>query len=191
MNADKHVFNMNIGDARTPSAEMGFDRAGFDAVDMADVDGQVEQWMANSLVELGEALEGVDEHARLGFEGEPDVFGFRLGQDRANSFAQAIEGLLLVNVFPQNPRPKGNHRRVEPSGQVDRSAEKIDSHAAPRRIGVHQGGIVLFPRIQEKTRTGLDDSKQSAGVERLARRRDPAIERASVFVRIKARRRRA
>ena len=64
VDAADHVLDVDVDDPRTPAPEVIGDRTVLDAMDVPQVDGQLEERMRDPLVELVEARERVDEHAR-------------------------------------------------------------------------------------------------------------------------------
>src|SRR5205823_130473 len=67
-----HVLDVDVGDPGAPGADVVGDRTLFDAMDVPEVDRQVEEGVIDALVESGVPREGVDEHPRLGLEREAD-----------------------------------------------------------------------------------------------------------------------
>src|SRR5262249_5084230 len=56
MDSCDHVFNMNIDNPAAPARDQGRDRALAHAVNMTDVDRELEQWMADPLIQAGESF---------------------------------------------------------------------------------------------------------------------------------------
>jgi hypothetical protein len=86
VDAGTHVFDVHVHKTITPVADFVGDGELALAVEVADVDGELQQvGLSAGRVEFGEEIgiagESVDEHAGLGFEAEDDVLVGGVGQD--------------------------------------------------------------------------------------------------------------
>ena len=70
MNIFDHVFDMDVHDARPPLAQERGNVSFSGTMDVSQVDCQLQKRMLEPLVELVEAVEGIDEHAGFWLKGQ-------------------------------------------------------------------------------------------------------------------------
>ena len=72
-------------------------------MDVPQVDCELEQRVADSLVELAEPVERIDEHAGLGLEGQRHAGLLGVVSSRAYSLDEAVHSLFLGNGIGADP----------------------------------------------------------------------------------------
>ena len=175
-----------FADPRAPVPQVVGDRPFFDAVDMAQIYGQSEEWVADALGRArSKRRERVDEHAGLGLEGQGHAARFRRGAARAAG--QRPAGPC--------PLPRRSGRRACPTrGRRTRASRPCARSMALRRksirmarrarVGVHQGRVVLDSRVQQVPRPRFHDAGEPATIEARAYLVDLPGEDRRILVRI-------
>ena len=83
-----------------------------------------------AVIEPGEKLvvggQGVDQHAGLGFEGQVHRFGFGMSQNGLKALDEPARRLGLPCPVVDDARPKRYATCVQPGGDIDGAAQKID-----------------------------------------------------------------
>ena len=154
------------------------------AMNVSKVDGELKERMAEPLVELVESLERIDEHAGFGLEGELDVSLLGVAEQRFYCLDQAVHPCVVVNGIGSTPGPKRDTFGLEDLGQVDGAAKKVEPDGAARGVGVHEGWVVLHPRVEQIARTGLDDACHPVAVEGRPDRAQLATQDRRIFERV-------
>ena len=140
-------------------------RAVLDAVDVANVDGQVGRGDVDPLVELVEAAKVSMNIPGSGSKasGMPTRLG-PLEHGRQGR-GQPVHRLVLGDRVGEDARPERDALRLQFAGQVDGPAEEIDPDGPAGRVGVHQGRVVLVSRVEQVACTRLDDPGQPRPIE--------------------------
>ena len=121
---------------------------------------------AESAVELGESLEGIDEHAGLGFEGKRHARLLGVVEQRARAPARAasipVSSSIESGALPDQSETDSAWSNLARSMDRRRKSRRT---AATRGIGIHQGGVVFHPRVEQIARAGLDDPGHAVAIE--------------------------
>ena len=181
VNALNHVFDMDVHDPWPPVPEQIGDVAFLQAMDVAQVDRQLKERVAKSLVELGEALERIDEHAGLGFERQRHAGPLGVVEHRPKGLGEPVHARLSAIARVRGPT-RAKRTRPGAIGQVDGAAEEIDPDRAAGRVGVHERRVVLQARVEQISRTGLDRPAPGHGGQGRSGPRDLTAENGRVFV---------
>src|SRR5271166_1262447 len=182
MDAAYHVLDVQVEDARSPAEKMIGDRAFLDAMDMPDVHRQVEKRVADLAIEPVKAGEGIDEHARFGLEGQWHAREFGMPEHGSKCVSQPIHGLLLGGRVLDLAGPERDALRVKCASDVDGPAQKVGPDGPAAGIRVHQGRVVLEPRVEQVPPPGLDNPCQSPSVQARANRGNLAGKGTGLFV---------
>src|SRR5207248_10756820 len=73
VDAGSHVFDVDVDDFASPASDVIRDRCLSQAVQMADVERKLQVGCVHSLLQLAEAVHGVDEHSRLRLKANDDA----------------------------------------------------------------------------------------------------------------------
>src|SRR4051794_15697273 len=128
---------------------------------MADVDsktqgGGVDVLIGEGLEQFIIALERVDQHARLGLEGEDHVMLGCEFEYFGNSVDKARKCFGPPRPIVNDAGPNRNAAGIEASGDLNRAAEKVDSSITGIRVWRDQRWFVLIPRVEQKPGARLD-----------------------------------
>src|SRR5271165_2433033 len=182
MDAAYHVLDVQVEDAWSPAEKMIGDRAFLNAMDVPEVHRQVEKRVADLVIEPIKAGEGIDEHAGFGLEGQWHACDLGMAQNRLQGVRQPIHGLLLGGRVLDLAGPERDALRVKLASDVDGPAQKVGTDSPAAWIRVHQGWVVLEPRVEQVPSPGLDNPCQSPSVQARANRSKLAGKGTGLFV---------
>src|SRR5271157_6303765 len=88
-----------------------------------------------------------------------------MAQNGTQGVGQTIHGLLLGDRVLDLAGPERDALRVKRASDVDGPAQKVGTDSPAAGIRVHQGWVVLEPRVEQVPRPGLDNPCQSPSVQ--------------------------
>lgn len=166
VDAAAHVLDLDVPQPWRGGAYALGGREGFEALAVADVEGQAEVLgVAEDVTQAVEVGEGGQEVARLGLDGEGDAGGGGDVQDGGECLRQALPRRVGVRPCRCDPAEAVHGVGAEIGGDLDRADQEGDASGPVVRIRVQQRGAVFAARVEHIAGTRLDGDVQAERVQ--------------------------
>ncbi len=168
VHAAPHVLDLDVPQPRRGGADARGGRFGFQALAVADVQGQAKDVGGRRVeggaqaVKTGEVGEEV---ARFGFDGEGDAGGGGRVEYGGERVGEASPGDGFRRTGWTRPAEAVHGRGAEVGGDADRGAEQLDAGRTGVRVGGEESGVVLTAGVEDVPGAGFDGGGQAEGVE--------------------------
>ncbi len=131
-----------------PTAQVVFDRRFTHAVQVADIESQTEGGVVHPREQFFEFRHGVDEHARLGFEGEANPFAGGMAAQHVAAIDQSPPEILRDFIGIRCSGPETDDRYFEFGGNVNRTEQEVQPLFALVLETENQRGPVLAVGVE-------------------------------------------
>ena len=184
VDAAAHVLDLDVAQPGGGGADAVGWREGFEALAVADVEGEAEGvGAAECGAQAVEVGEGGEEVAGFGFDGEGDSGGGGGVEDGGEGFGEALPagGLgrfagsrfgvrfsapwLVAVLLREDAAEAVDRVGAEVGGDLDGPDEQVGAAGALVRVRVEEGRAVLAPRVEYVAGAGLDGDAQAEFVQ--------------------------
>lgn len=172
VDAAAHVLDLHVAQPGGGGAYAVGGRERFEALAVADVQGQAEVvGVAEGAAQGVEVGEGGEEVARFGFDGQGDARGGGGVQDRREGLGEPFPRRVLVRAGRGDAAEAMHGVGAQVGGDPYGTQEEAGAAGAVVRVGVEEGGAVLAARVEHIAGARLHRDAQA---ERVQPVRDPA-----------------
>src|SRR4051794_16509842 len=166
VDAPAHVLDLDVPQPGARGAHALGGRQGFEALTVADVEGQSEGCRVTEggarVVEVGE---GGEEVAGFGLDGEGDAGGGGGVEDGGEGFGQPFPRRVRVRTRRGDAAEAVHGVRAEVGGDLDAPDQQVDAAGAVVRVGVEQRGAVFAAWVEHIAGARLDGDRQPERVQ--------------------------
>ncbi len=169
MDAAPHVLDLDVPQPGGDGADAVGGRERFEALAVADVEGQAEHFrrgVAQFLAEVVEVGDRGEEVAGFGFDGERDTGVGRGVENRAERVGEPLPRDVRRGVVRADTAEAVHGVGTEVGGDVDGADQETYAVGPALRVGIEEGGAMFVARVEDVAGAGLDGDGQAEAVER-------------------------
>src|SRR5579871_4052023 len=124
---------------------------------MANIEGQAEEGVSDTMMQLRPSRHRIDKHARFRLERKADLPALRMFAQFPATGNEAIHQHLFARRFHRRARPEANGLGTQRAGYVHGPAQEIETTLPLFLLGAKQGRLMFTPRIEEKPSAGFNN----------------------------------